>query len=108
MDYASLIIPAVFLVIGGSFLFRRVKYGSWTGAFLGGTVRRTVGKVDLERMWMTSRTLTVNSMESSDSAEQLVGLVLTSKAPMAVRVSPFKMTREQALDLSRLLQEAAK
>jgi len=108
MDYASLVIPAIFLVIGGNFLFKRVKYGSWTGAFLSGTIRRTVGEVTLSRMWTARLKLTVNAMENADSAEQFVGLVLTTKSFMAASMSPFKMTREQALDLSRLLQEAAK
>ena len=108
MDYASFLIPAIVLVIGGSFLFKRVKYGSWTGAFLSGTIRRTVGEVTLYRTGMTSRTLTVNAMESANSAEQFVGLVLTAKAPMGASMMPFKLTRDQALDLSRMLQEAAK
>jgi hypothetical protein len=107
MDFAPFIIPALILAIGGSFLFRRMKYGSWTGAFLGGTIRRTVGDVTLDPMWMTARKLTVNAMESPSSAEQFVGLVLTSKAPMAASMSPFKLTKEQALELSRLLREAA-
>ena len=108
MDYTSLVISAIVLAIGGSFLFKRVKYGSWTGAFLSGTIRRTVGEVTLNRMWMTNCSLTVNAMENADSAEQFVGLVLTTRVVMAAKTSPCKLTKEQALDLSRMLQEAAK
>jgi hypothetical protein len=108
MDYASIIIPAIVLFVGGTFLFKRVKYGSWTGAFLSGKIRRTVGEVTLHHTGMTSRTLTVNAMESANSADQFVGLVLASKAPMGASMMPFKLTRDQALDLSRLLQEAVR
>jgi len=85
-----------------------VKYGSWTGAFLSGTIRRTVGEVTLNPIWMTNYSLTINAMEIADSAEQFVGLVPTARVAMAARTSPCKLTKEQALDLSRMLQEAAK
>lgn len=38
MEYFHLIFFAVFALVAGSFLFGRLKYGSWTGAFLKGSI----------------------------------------------------------------------
>ena len=61
---------AVFLAVGGSFIYKRMKYGSWTGAFLGASIQRTVGEVTLERRAMTSHTLKVYAMEGEDSTDR--------------------------------------
>ena len=47
MDYGTLIFLAIFALIAGHFLYGRLKYGSWTGAFLKGSIARTVGEVEL-------------------------------------------------------------
>ena len=108
MDQFQIIFFGIFVLIAGSFLFKRAKYGSWTGAFLGASIKREVGEVTLDRFQMTTRTLRVAAMSAPNSSDDFVGLTLISKAALGAGMVPFKLTRQQALQLSSLLQEAAK
>ena len=108
MDPFSFVFFGIFAVVVGSFLYKRVKYGSWTGAFLGASIKRTVGEVTLDRFQMARRTIRVTIMGTSESTDDSVGLTLVSKAALGASMMPYKLTRQQALELSSLLQEAAK
>jgi hypothetical protein len=48
MDYPQLILFAIFVLIVARFLYGRLKYGSWTGSFLKGSIDRTIGEVQLD------------------------------------------------------------
>ena len=108
MDYSSWLFPAFFAAIAGSFVFRRYKYGSWTGAFLSRRIQRTVGEVTLSKSAMARRVMRVDVLEGSQSEDPMVGLTITSKAAFGASMMPFKITRQQALELSTLLLAAAK
>lgn len=85
--------------------WRYFRSGSFTGAMLGGTIKREIGQVAIASGSVSSQNLKVHAMESSDG-ESFVGLALVSKAPLAASMVPIKLSRSQAQDLVRLLQQA--
>ena len=107
MDLAQLILYGIFAAFVGSFLFKRIKYGSWTGAFLGASIQREVGEVTLDRFQMMTRTIKVATMGGANSNDDFVGLTLISKAALGAGMTPYRLTGQQALQLASLLQEAA-
>jgi len=107
MDYFQLIFFAVFALIAGSFLLGRLKYGSWTGAFLKGSIEQTYGEVLLTRGFASSWALKVVELRDSNG-QPFVGLVITAKAPFAASMTPYRLSKDQARELSSLLSLAAK
>jgi hypothetical protein len=57
---------------------------------------------------MTTRTIRVAIMGDARSGNDCVGLTLISKAALGASMVPYKLTRQQALDLAMLLQQAAR
>jgi hypothetical protein len=96
---------AFFAFVVGNLIWRYFRSGSLTGALLGGRIKREIGQILLVDGTVSSRKLTINAMESSDG-ESFVGLALVSKAPLGASMVPFKLTKVQAQDLVRLLQQA--
>jgi hypothetical protein len=107
MDYFQLIFFAVFSLVAGSFLFGRLRYGSWTGAFLKGTIEQTYGEVLLSGGVARSQVLKVVELRDSNG-QAFVGLVITAKAPLAASMTPYRLSKDQARELSGLLSLAAK
>ena len=107
MDYSSLIAFGVFALIAAGFLTARLKYGSWTGAFLRGHIEQTYGEVTLSRGIGSSQVLKVVAL-SGTGGEAFVGLVITAKAPMGASMTPYRLSKDQARELAGLLNEAAK
>jgi|SRR5690349_7140816 len=107
MDYFPLIFFAVFVLVAGSFLFGRFKYGSWTGAFLKGSIEQTYGEVLLSGGMASSQVLKVVELRDSNG-QAFVGLVITAKAPLAASMTPYRLSKDQARELSGLLSLAAK
>jgi len=108
MDPFNVIFFAIFAAIIASFLYKRAKYGSWTGALLGASIKHEVGEVTLDKRQMVTRTIKVAIMGDARSGDNFVGLTLISKAALGAGMMPLKLTRQQALELSALLQQAAK
>ncbi len=107
MDYPQLIFFAIFVLIAGRFLYGRVKYGSWTGSFLKGSIDRTIGEVRLAAGIGGKHTLKVQILRSDDDGGRFVGLVVVSKAPLAVSMQPYRLTKAQARELASFLTQAA-
>ena len=107
MDTYTIVSFVLMAAVVGRFLYSRLKYGSWTGAFLGASITRTMGAVSFQSSWTWRQTLEVHVMKKSSADEPFVGLTLISKAPLAISMAPYKLTRSQALELAHLLQEAA-
>jgi hypothetical protein len=107
MDYFQLIFFGVFALVAGSFLFGRLKYGSWTGAFLKGSIEQTYGEVLLSGGVASSQVLKVVELRDGNG-EAFVGLVITAKAPLAASMTPYRLSKDQARELSGLLSLAAK
>ena len=107
MDFPFLIFAAMFVLVGGRFIYGRLKYGSWTGSFLKGKIERTVGEVSLSQAFATSQKLQVHTMRNEDDSERFVALVVTSKAPMGASMQPYKLSNSQALELASYLTKAA-
>jgi hypothetical protein len=107
MDYFQLIFFAVFALVAGSFLFGRLKYGSWTGAFLKGSIEKTYGEVLLSGGIASSQMLKVVELRDGNG-QAFVGLVITAKAPFAASMTPYRLSKDQARELSGLLSIAAK
>lgn len=108
MDFFPLIFIAIFVLVGGRFLYGRVKHGSWTGALLGGSIDQTFGELHLNKSAVSSQTLKVVSLRDGGGAEDFVGLVFTAKAPLGASMQPFKLSKAQAQELATYLSMAAK
>ena len=106
MDYGTIIFLAIFALVAGRFVYGRLKYGSWSGAFLKGSITRTVGEVDLTGGVGTQK-LTVQLMSSSDNGEEFVGLVIVAKVALAASMQPYKLSKAQARELAGYLNQAA-
>lgn len=108
MDYFQFIFFAIFALILGSIVLGRLKYGSWTGAFLKGSIDRTYGEVQLSRRNGTSQeVLKVVELRDSDG-QPFVGLIVTAKAPLAASMTPYRLSKDQARELSALLAMAGR
>ena len=107
MDYFQFIFFGVFALVVGSFLFARLKYGSWTGAFLKGSIEQTYGEVLLSGGIASSQLLKVVELRDGNG-QAFVGLVITAKAPLASSMTPYRLSKDQARELSGLLSLAAK
>jgi len=107
MDYFQLIFFGVFALVAGSFLLGRLKYGSWTGAFLKGSIEQTYGEVLLSGGVVSSQVLKVVELRDG-TGQAFVGLVITAKAPLAASMTPYRLSKDQARELSGLLSLAAK
>lgn len=107
MDYGTSVLFAIFALVAGRFIYGRLKYGSWTGAFLKGSIDHTVGAVELASGMSGTRTLTVQLMMSCDNSEQFVGLVAVSKAAFGASMQPYKLSKAQARELAGYLNQAA-
>ena len=106
MDHFKLLFFAVIIFIIGGFLLARLKYGSWTGAFLKGSIERTYGEVVISRGFASSKVVKVVGLRGGDG--DFVGLVLTVKAPLGVNMTPYRLSKVQARELAELLTSAAK
>ncbi|WP_440222468.1 hypothetical protein ACQQ2N_15445 [Dokdonella sp. MW10] len=80
--------------------------GSMTGAMLGGSVRRKIGEIPLEKRTLYSEVVQVLDMKSYDG-QRFVALNLVSKAPVAMRMTPIRLSRSQAQELVALLRQAS-
>lgn len=107
VDYPQLIFFAIFALILGRFLYGRLKYGSWTGSFLKGSIDRTIGEVQLAKSLGGTHTLKVHTLRSDEDDGRFVGLVVVSKAPLAASMQPYRLTKAQARELASLLTQAA-
>jgi hypothetical protein len=107
MDYFPLIFIGIFVLIAGRFVLGRFKYGSWTGSFLKGTIDQTHGEVELSRGLASSQLMKVVTLRE-DGGGEFVGLVITAKAPLAASMQPFRLSKDQAQELARLLTVAAR
>ncbi len=107
MDYTDLFLPAFVLLIGGRFLYGRLKYGSWTGSFLKGKIESTSGEVEVARAMGTTQKLTVYTMRNEGTGETFVGLVISAKAAFGASMAPYKLSKSQSTELAAYLTRAA-
>jgi hypothetical protein len=106
VNLQSSFLVIVFAIVAGFFLFKRLRYGSWTGAFVNARIERTIGEIEL-RSSLIRQKFEVHVMEGAQPTERFVGLTIVSKALLSASMTPFKLTRQQALDLAAMLQQAA-
>ena len=107
MDYFKFLFYGVFALVAGSFIYGRLKYGTWTGALLKGSIERTYGEILITSSVASSQALKVVELRNT-SGESFVGLIVTSRAPLAAGMTPYRLSKFQARQLSDLLSEAAK
>ena len=107
MDYPQLIFWVAFAVVAGRFLYGRLKFGSWTGSFLKGSIEHTIGEIQLSSGMGRTQTLKVQTLRGVDGEGQFVGLVIVSKAALAVSMQPYRLSKAEARELARILGQAA-
>jgi hypothetical protein len=106
MDYPQAIFFTVVALIIGRFVYGRLKYGSWTGSFLKGSIDRTVGEIELSQGMGVTQTLKVHTMKSAGGDGDFVGFVIVSKAVLAASMQPYKLSKSQAQELAHYLNPA--
>jgi hypothetical protein len=106
MDNFQLLFFAVIMFVIGGYLLGRLRYGSWTGSLLKGSIERTYGEVVLSRGFAGSKVAKVVGLRGANG--DFVGLVLTVKAPLGVNMTPYRLSKVQARELAELLTLAAK
>ena len=107
MDYFQLIFFAAFALVVGRFLYGRLKYGSWTGSFLKGSIDRTIGEIRLSAGIGGTHTLKIHTLRSDEDDARSVALVVVSKAPLGASMQPYRLSKAQARELASLLTQAA-
>ena len=95
-----------FALFAGTFVWRYLRSGSLTGAFLGGRITKTIGQIELSSGSLSSRVLHVYSMRSADG-ETFVGVSIVSKAALAASMVPYRLSKAQASELALMLQQAS-
>jgi len=107
MDYFQLIFFAIFALVVARFLYGRLKYGSWTGSFLKGSIDRTIGEIRLSAGIGGTHTLKIHTLRSDEDDARSVALVVVSKAPLGASMQPYRLSKAQARELASLLTQAA-
>ena len=69
MDYFQLIFGGIFVLVAGSFVLARLKYGSWTGAFLKGSIEQTYGQVTLSGGVASSQVMKVVQLRDGEGQD---------------------------------------
>ena len=105
IDYVLLSIIGAFALVIGSFVWRRLKFGSWTGAFMKGSIEQTYGEIELSRSDASSEVLKVVALRDS-GGEAFVGLLITTKTPTSL--TPYRLSKDEARKLADLLKRAGK
>ena len=106
MDYLQLLVFCIFALLAAAFLIGRLKYGSWTGAFLRASIEKTYGEIVLSRGISSSQVLKIMALKDRDG-KAFVGLVISAKAPFSASVTPYRISKDQARELAGLLTVAA-
>ena len=107
MEPINLIVLVVLVLTGGAFLIRRLKHGSWVGAFLKGRIERTYGQILLSSSDVRSEVLKIMELKGSEG-EAFVGLVVITKGRIGANIAPYRLSKEHARELSGLLALASK
>jgi hypothetical protein len=103
------LVPLCALIIAfGLMAYRYVRFGSLLGMAVGARVVRSVGKVESERAMGSRRTLEVHVLEPDPAQPSMVAVAETTRGNGAWKISAFKLSAEQARELARLLEQAAK
>jgi hypothetical protein len=107
MNYMPFIFLAIPLVFGSRAIYGRIKYGSWTGSFLGGSISRSVGEVQIAQSMGASQSVKVHAMKTGEPDGDFVGLVIVSKTMLGAGMQGYKLSKMQAQQLAMYLSQAA-
>jgi hypothetical protein len=99
---------AVFAVVIGYMVFRYFRFGSFVGMSVGARVVRKLGTVETVRNMGTKRVLTVYLLERELGGPVTVAMGETAKTFGGWAYTAMKLPAEQARELARLLELAAK
>ena len=97
---------AIAVLIVAGFLFLVFKHGGLKGAFLGGRIRRTVGRASGANQLGFETSVVVHTLESPDP-NRAVALTISTAVGLDFTWTPVTVSKDQALRLSELLREAA-
>jgi hypothetical protein len=97
----------IFGVVVIQLLYQLVSKGGFRGAMFGAPVIRTVGAMDLGRKGLLRTRLKVHCLEARERDSPSVGIEVVHSTIGSFSMSPVRLTREQAQELSALLSRAA-
>ncbi len=92
------------IAIGGTFVYRMVKYGSLKAVFFGAPIRRTLGEVSGSAEVATV-SIKVHLLDGGD--ERALGLEIVVKSTASYQMMPVTLSRTEARKLGALLQSPA-
>ena len=95
----------VFAGIVGYFLFNMVRRGGFKAAMFNAQISRTIGEIEASGPKLVSQRLKVHELDRD--GQSLVGVEVTSKSVGSWEMLPLVLSRDQAKELSVLLQKAA-
>lgn len=109
MEAYSRFIPLLFMaVVFSFFIYRYARFGGFVGMSVGARVARTVGSVESMRNMGIKTALAVHVLEPELGQPALVAIGETWKGLASWQYRAFKLTPDQARELARLLETAAK
>lgn len=100
-------VPLVFF--GGVALFfgwHVTRFGSFKGAIFGARLERSVGELDINNITLTKRTVRVHVLRDG-KPDANVGVELVTKSFFSYQMHPLTLSRDDAMRLAALLQDAA-
>jgi hypothetical protein len=101
------VVPAIFVVVAGSFAWRYFRHGSLTGALMGGRIEQSIGEIVIPKRMSVSQTVRVDVLRKDPAHSSSIVVSLTSKAVLGASLVPFELTSDQARTLADLLLRAA-
>lgn len=105
-NIVNYVLLGIFGIIITVALYRLVRFRSIAGALFGAATIEKLGEVSAADSLHMPVQVKVHSLDSA-APYRAVGLELVAKALGHIRVMPVTLSREQALQLAKLLTEAA-
>ena len=96
-----LVIPVAMII---SFVWRYFRFGSLTGSLLGGHITSTIGEIQLYSSFFRSKKIKVQRYEKGDNA--MVSITIIMRAALGAGVMPISLSKDQARELAKFLENA--
>ncbi len=88
--------------------YRYLRFGSLVGLIVGARIARTIGKVQSQSSMGVRRDLEVHILEAEPGRHPTIAVAETARGWGSRKYGAFKLTAEQAQQLARLLEQAAR
>jgi hypothetical protein len=105
-DPVPYIIGLVLALVGGSFIWKRIKYGSFKGAMFGSVLRSTIGEVSADQGSLVQTRLRVHLLSGRDATSSpAIGIEFIARSFASYQMIPITLTQEETRALISLLEK---